>query len=57
VITQKVEALQHAANALAQAMHAQARQQPGGGTSPSSASNVHEGEVIDAEPVESHDGR
>jgi molecular chaperone DnaK len=58
-IRQRIEALQRASQALAEAVQAQAQQaQAGQGpSSGSTSSNVREGEVVDAEPVETNERR
>jgi molecular chaperone DnaK len=55
-ITRSVEALQRAAQALAERLR-HAQQDSGPGSAGGRASNVAEGEVIDAEPVETGDER
>jgi molecular chaperone DnaK len=56
-IKQSVDALQHASHALTETLSKQAQQaqRAQSANSGSSASNVREGEVIDAEPVETND--
>jgi len=56
-ITRSVEALQRAAQALAERLRHAQQQDSGLGSAGGRASNVAEGEVIDAEPVETGDER
>jgi molecular chaperone DnaK len=54
-IKQSVDALQRASHALTETLNKQAQQPQPGQSASSSASNVREGEVVDAEPVETND--
>jgi molecular chaperone DnaK len=54
-IKQSVDALQRASHALTETLNKQAQQPRQGQSASSSASNVREGEVVDAEPVETND--
>jgi molecular chaperone DnaK len=57
-IKQSVEALQRASRELAEAVQRQAQQPQGQGAGPGAgASNVSDGDVIDAEPVETNEHR
>jgi molecular chaperone DnaK len=54
-IKNSVDALQRASHALTETLNQQAQQPQQGQNASSSASNVREGEVVDAEPVETND--
>jgi molecular chaperone DnaK len=57
-IKRSADDLQRAAHVMAESLYAQQTQGAGSGSAPkSSSSNVQDGEVIDAEPVEARDGR